>query len=100
MAINQDHVGKALKAARLEVGLTLAEVHQKTLMDISGIYAIETGVVAPSFNFMLELCSIYEVEPHTLMYLAAAIEDTSLPLCSTIMIEGILDNLGTNYERK
>lgn len=100
MSINEDHIGLALKALRLDKGLEISEVAKQINLRQSAVLAIEQGVVFPSVLTLILLSNIYDTELSKLMYLAEAIYDLSLPLCSTIMIEGILENLGTEYERK
>jgi transcriptional regulator with XRE-family HTH domain len=50
-------IGDRLSALRQEMGLTLAEMAERTSVSVSNLSKIERGEVSPSFDIVLRICS-------------------------------------------
>ena len=72
--MNQEAYGHALKIFRVAKGLTLEDLSAQAKLTTAQISLIENGIRTPSLEAQQRLCSILNLNIHTLYYFVKRIE--------------------------
>jgi transcriptional regulator with XRE-family HTH domain len=96
--VNSDHsknLGKRLRKRRTELGYTLKELADKTVLTASFLSKIERGETTPSLNTLLKLGEILQVQ---VMYFMADEKETRRLLRAENRWQMELKDVETSYE--